>query len=362
VSLQVSYKKQFLLMLMLVIVFFAVLEVFLGIYDYFNPRCDFMINPVSKNYDSEYKKEVCDSWVFRLIYLDPISGISQHIPNQHSQTININSYGFRGPEILMEKPENTYRIFVVGGSTTFGIRSPDQNTMPGHLQQNLDERNFDKKIEVINAGIGGITSTDELQLVSKKIVHFEPDLIIVYDGSNDIVNFPGKTKNKWNDDAINLFWKQYLSFYKTPYVVGGIIDDAKSSISRSIFNPNFDETSQVWKKNMITICEFGKQQGFDTIVVLQPFLGTGNKTLSDFEKENLETEFATYGSKSFFDGYQLLSDELNDLENYCYVTDDFRNAFDDINESVYFDRVHVGPESNKIIADKMADLVIPLID
>jgi len=361
-SLQVSYKKQFLVIFMLVLVFFAVLEVFLQIYDYFDPRCDFLINPVSKDYDYDYKKQVCDSWGFRLIYLDPITGISQPIPNQHSQTININSYGFRGQEILMEKPEDTYRIFVVGGSTTFGIRSPDQNTIPGHLQQNLNEINFDKKIEVINAGIGAITSSDELQLVNTKIVQFEPDLIIIYDGNNDIVNFPGKTKNKWNDDTITLIWKKHLSFYKTPFVIGGLIQDAKASISRPIFNPNFDAIAQIWKSNMITICELGKQQGFHTIVILQPFLGTGNKTLSDFEKENLETKYSTFASQSLHDGYQLLADELNDLENYCYVTDDFRNAFDDINESVYFDRVHVGPESNKIIADKMADLVIPLID
>jgi lysophospholipase L1-like esterase len=347
---------------MLVLVFFAVLEVFFQIYEYFNPRCDFMINPVSQDYDYVHKKQVCDSWVFRLIYIDPISGISQSIPNQHSSAININSYGFRGQEILMEKPEDTYRIFVVGGSTTFGIRSPDQKTIPGHLEQNLNKLNFDKKIEVINAGIGGITSTDELQLVTTKIVQFDPDLIIVFDGNNDIVNFAGKTKNKWSDDAITLTWKQYLSFYKTPFVVGGIIDDAKASISLSIFNPNFVEIAQVWKKNMITICELGKQQGFDTIVVLQPFLGTGNKTLSDFEKENLETRYVTFSTQSLYDGYQLLADELNNLENYCYKSSDFRNTFDDINESVYFDRVHVGPESNKILADKMADMVVPIIE
>ena len=176
---------------MLVLVFFAVLEVFFQIYEYFNPRCDFMVNPLSQNYDYEHKKDICDSWVFRFIYLDPTSGISQSIPNQHSQSININSHGFRGQEILREKPDNTFRIFVVGGSTTFGIRSPDNQTIPGHLQQILNEKNFDKKIEVINAGIGGITSTDEVQLIKTKIVQFDPDLIIVYDGNNDMVNFPG---------------------------------------------------------------------------------------------------------------------------------------------------------------------------
>jgi len=34
-------------------------------------------------------------------------------PNQNFETININSYGFRGNEITLEKPSNTFRIFCV---------------------------------------------------------------------------------------------------------------------------------------------------------------------------------------------------------------------------------------------------------
>ncbi|MEE9563755.1 MAG: SGNH/GDSL hydrolase family protein, partial [Nitrosopumilaceae archaeon] len=183
---------------MLVIVFFAVLEGILRIYDYYNPRCDFMSNPLSKDMDYEFKKQICDMWKNHIVYLDPTSGISQNVPNQHFLTVNINSHGFRGPEIFIEKPDDTYRIFVVGGSTTFSIRAlSDQHTIPGYLQQKFDETGLDKKIEVINAGIDAVTSTDELQLVKSKIVNYKPDLIIIYDGHNDVVNFPGKIKNKF---------------------------------------------------------------------------------------------------------------------------------------------------------------------
>ena len=82
-SVQVSYKKQGLVILMLVLVFFVALEGILRVYDFYNPRCDFMINPVSADVDYEVKQQICDMWKRHLVYIDPISGISQNIPNQH---------------------------------------------------------------------------------------------------------------------------------------------------------------------------------------------------------------------------------------------------------------------------------------
>jgi len=50
------------------------------------------------------------------------------------------------------------------------------------------------------------------------------------------------------------------------------------------------------------------------------------------------------------------------LDNHCAKTADFRNIFDDVEESVYFDTAHVGSESNKIIADNIFELANPLVN
>ena len=48
---------------------------------------------------------------------------------------NLNNLGFRGTEFSEIKPSNTYRIFMVGGSTMFGSgESSDETTIPGILQ------------------------------------------------------------------------------------------------------------------------------------------------------------------------------------------------------------------------------------
>ena len=48
----------------------------------------------------------------------------------------INSQGLRGPEFVMDKPNDVYRIIAVGGSTTFGLGVEDSFSWPTLLQKN----------------------------------------------------------------------------------------------------------------------------------------------------------------------------------------------------------------------------------
>ena len=173
-QLQISYKKQFLLFILLFLILISAIEGILRIYEVINPRCNLMENEVSKNWDYDVKIQICNTWITYQRHIDPISNIKSGEPNQHFPNMDINSHGFRGPEIQKEKPDETFRIFVVGGSTTFGIRAfSDQQTIPGYLQESFDNLNLDKKIEVVNAGISSVTSTDELQLIRTKIIQFD---------------------------------------------------------------------------------------------------------------------------------------------------------------------------------------------
>jgi hypothetical protein len=41
---------------------------------------------------------------------------------------------------------------------------------------------------------------------------------------------------------------------------------------------------------------------------------------------------------------------------------DFRNIFDDVNRGIYFDNAHVGYKNNEIIAEKIFNLIQPVIE
>ena len=60
-----------------------------------------------KKVDPFLKNSICYEHNSVKWYFDVIP---RYVPDQHFQTININSHGFRGPEITYEKNDDTYRI------------------------------------------------------------------------------------------------------------------------------------------------------------------------------------------------------------------------------------------------------------
>lgn len=98
-----------------------------------------------------------------------------------------NSQGFRGEEIETPKPPGVFRIAILGGSTTYTIAVKDNSrTFPAQLQSLLNTGFDQAKIEVINAGVGGYNSWESLINLQFRVLDLQPNLIIVYHGTNDV--------------------------------------------------------------------------------------------------------------------------------------------------------------------------------
>ena len=54
--------------------------------------------------------------------------------------LQYNSYGFRGDEFQEQKHDIDFRIFAIGGSTTYGSGVTDDETWPAYLQQIINEK------------------------------------------------------------------------------------------------------------------------------------------------------------------------------------------------------------------------------
>ena len=213
-----------------------------------------------------------------------------------------NSHGFRGNEFEKEKPHNTFRIFTVGGSTTNGTGAEDDETWPAHLQQIINEKITSKKIEVINAGIDGAQTPGEHALIKDKISSLDPDLIIMYDGLNDYTHRP------------------------------------------------IDETIQYWKD----VCKLGKNEGFDTIIIVQPLPSTGHRVLTTQEIKNAIPHF------SYIHSSQHYVDAFGELNKVCTKAADFRSIFDYVQEPVFWDHGHTMSFGNKIIAENVFSVISPI--
>jgi hypothetical protein len=100
---------------------------------------------------------------------------------------SINSLGMRGAECSASKPPGVYRIFCLGGSTTFGTGATrDETTYPAQLEKLLNEDPPEGiAYEVWNCGVSGYTTAEDLVNLSLRLLAYQPDAILIYHAGND---------------------------------------------------------------------------------------------------------------------------------------------------------------------------------
>jgi lysophospholipase L1-like esterase len=98
-----------------------------------------------------------------------------------------NPYGFRGPAFEPAKPPGRWRIVCIGESTTYctGI-ADDAATYPARLEAHLRRLLPEVDLEVLNAGVGGYTSAENILNFVFKVQPVNPDLMIYYFTHNDV--------------------------------------------------------------------------------------------------------------------------------------------------------------------------------
>lgn len=122
----------------------------------------------------------------RFLY-DPFLGF-RYRPNTTYGKLSINQFGFidNGSPFpdLSHKAAGTQRILILGGSTVAGSgASSNATTIPAQLERMLNARGG--RYEVMNAGVDGYTSFQELGYFQSTLYRYSPDLVIFYDGWND---------------------------------------------------------------------------------------------------------------------------------------------------------------------------------
>jgi len=84
---------------------------------------------------------------------------------------------FNAQEFPAEKGGDAFRIFCVGGSTTYGRPFGDNSSFCGWLRELLPAIDSSRQWEVINAG--GISyATYRVALLMEELLNYEPDLFI----------------------------------------------------------------------------------------------------------------------------------------------------------------------------------------
>ena len=111
--------------------------------------------------------------------------------------------------------------------------------------------------------------------------------------------------------------------------------------------------AQTTVQNWESVCKLGKNEGFDSIVIVQPLPITGHRVLTEQEITNSFSNF------SYQQSSQQYVDAFEELDNVCTKTADFRSIFDYVQEPIFYDGGHTIGFGNKIIAENVFSVISP---
>lgn len=123
---------------------------------------------------------------------------------------SFNSMGYRGPVVDEAKPAGTYRIVLLGESTTFGYEVNDDETIDEHMRRLLKTRFPPGCFEVVNLALGGYDSYQIYERMRVDGGKLSPDLVVINSGINDVRNAL-YTRLSAPPDPRTLIWESVMS-------------------------------------------------------------------------------------------------------------------------------------------------------
>lgn len=147
---------------------------------------------------------LCTEWGLRLADYGedyPLFVESEQIPGYLQPNDKVIQRFFPAPEyapavspdtqyFLAEKPVNSFRIIIQGGSTAAGFPYGRWGSLSGMLQQRFKRLYPEKNIEIINTAMASVNSYTLLDFVDE-IKAIEPDLVLIYAGHNEYLGIMG---------------------------------------------------------------------------------------------------------------------------------------------------------------------------
>jgi hypothetical protein len=103
------------------------------------------------------------------------------VTTETKQYVHINGGGFHDRERSYDKPENTIRIVVLGNSWTEALQVPVEKNFCAVLEKELTARHCfgERRVEVLNFGVAGYSTAQELLTLRQEVWKYHPDLVLV---------------------------------------------------------------------------------------------------------------------------------------------------------------------------------------
>lgn len=318
--------------------------------------------------------------------------------------------GFRrDTDVSLEKPANTVRIFLTGGSTAYGYATNmpedtdnrwrllyNNQTIDYYLEQKLNQTFPSKHWEVINAAAPAYQLIQELGQMQSALLRYRPDCIILLDGYNDIDALWKHANENYDPYATVEDSKQFdllanpgsfgsLQFFLAEWMRSNsaafrLMEDHLWSIGMQRYsaelkrqpgnNPvRFSDLTQTEQARFaIAQRQLGyythtaqqidrilELDGVKAIFLLQPVVFLTHKQLTASEQRILNDELTMRGRSYAFEQFmpEVDASMKATAEREGFVFLNLIDVFDHTPDQTFSDDVHLTPEGNRIIAERL---------
>jgi lysophospholipase L1-like esterase len=126
-----------------------------------------------------------EGWIGRLTVASPNPTlIWEYRPHGEAGGIATNRYGFRDVDYpTPDKPAGTHRIAFVGDSVTLGMGVPAERTFVARVGSLAREAGL--RVETLNFGVDGYNTLQIRELLTAKVLAFDPDQVVYVMCLND---------------------------------------------------------------------------------------------------------------------------------------------------------------------------------
>lgn len=184
--------------------------------------------------------------------------IKNHFLSQQDVHIDTNSLGFRGAELPATKDAGELRIMFLGDSITVADYLPEPQIFTELAGQRISAALPNKKITVVNSGIGNIGLEEEVNILEDTISAVQPDLIVLDFYLNDSRppwGFSGEIGDRgWLRRHSLIIDTAYRQLEERRWV-------AKQGIDRFAWTQSIDALD--WKNNRADLLKLAKLAEYD---------------------------------------------------------------------------------------------------
>lgn len=293
------------------------------------------------------------------------------VPNsQITDTEKLNSKGYRGMEPSVVKNQYEYRIFMLGGSTGFEGEPPIAN-----LLENEFKKNGFTNVNVFNYGVAAGVSGMELARIVFEISDLSPDLIVMYNGVNDILG-------PFKYDPRPGYPMQFMVLENNPLLVSDIkqyhvfsLVAFGSSMFRLFFPSYFlkefipidemrknagynteewrNSIAEIYVDNILKAHKVSNAFGADFIAFFQPLVYFKDH-LSDVEYKNVHNAVFQRDGAFCIDMRKRIFSKIEIAKKNSPVKIiDLSDIYDNVPEQVFIDFAHTVQESKIIVAKEI---------